>query len=149
MRKIVDSNFLQRDELRDYLSESNENFAVLTDYAAMEAYKGNTLVSIYRSMAILSEYPAQVIVLHGTQHACSLAGIGSDYWRRMIDDDQTQGFAEYCALLKRAQRCEAVIQQELLELGRAATAQMERMLGDARGMAGAFDGIAGTYKPEE
>src|SRR6202035_5675591 len=104
MRKIVDSNFLQSDGLVAYLSESTDNFAVLTDYAAMEAYKGDTLVSIYRSMAILSRYPAQVIVLHGTQHACSLAGDGRDYWRRMIDKDQTQDFANYCSLLDRAQR---------------------------------------------
>jgi hypothetical protein len=149
MRKVVDSNFLQSDRLRDYLSTSPTNFAVLTDYAAMEAYKDNTLVSIYRSMAILAEYPAQVIVLHGTQHACSLTGDGRDYWRRMIDDDQTQGFAGYCSLSNRAQRGDAFVQRELLELGREATAQMERMLNDARGMAAALDGIAATYTPEE
>jgi hypothetical protein len=149
MRKIVDSNFLQRDDLRIYLSASTENFAVLTDYAAMEAYKGDTLVSIYRSMAILAEYPAQVIVLHGTQYACSLTGDGPDYWRRMIDRDQTCGFADYCLRLDRAQRGDATIQRELLELGREATVQMERVLIDARGMAGALDGIAATYTPEE
>jgi hypothetical protein len=73
MRKIADSNFLQSDGLVAYLSESTDNFAVVTDYAAMEACKGNTPVSIYRSMAILARYPAQIIVLHGTQHACRLA----------------------------------------------------------------------------
>jgi hypothetical protein len=45
MRKIVDSNFMQREELRSYLATSTENYAVLTDYAAMEAYKGDTLAS--------------------------------------------------------------------------------------------------------
>jgi hypothetical protein len=149
MRKIVDSNFLQREDLRTYLSESTENFAVLTDYAAMEAYKGNTLISIHRSMAILAEYPAQVIILHGTQHACSLAGDGRDYWRRMIDNDQTQDFANYCSLLDRAQRGDASVQRELLDLGREATAQMERILADARGMSRALNGIADTYTPEE
>ena len=149
MRKIVDSNFLQSEQLRGYLSASPDNFAVLTDYAAMEAYKDNTLISIYRSMAILAEYPRQVIVLHGTQHACSLAGDGRAYWRRMIDDDQTQGFANYCLLLDRAQRGDAYVQHELLELGREATAQMERMLGDAQRMSAALDGIAATYTPEE
>lgn len=52
MRKVVDSNFLQSDELRDYLSKSAGNYVVLTDYAAMEAYKGDTLDTIYRSMEI-------------------------------------------------------------------------------------------------
>jgi len=45
MRTIVDSNFMQREELRSYLAASRYNYAVLTDYAAMEAYKGDT----YRS----------------------------------------------------------------------------------------------------
>ena len=57
MRMVVDSNFLQDSELHKYLSKSKSNFVVLTDYAAMEAYKGNTLVSIYKSMAILTEFP--------------------------------------------------------------------------------------------
>lgn len=149
MRKIVDSNLLQSEQLRGYLSGSPENFAVLTDYAAMEAYKGDTLTSIYRSMAILSEYPAQVIVLHGTQHACSLTGDGQGYWLRMIDDDQTQGFANYCRLLDQAQKGNLFLQRHLLELGREATAQMERMLGDAGKMSAALDGIAATYTPEE
>lgn len=149
MRKIVDSNFLQREDLRAYLASSPEHFAVLTDYAAMEAYKDNTLVSIYRSMAILSQYPAQVIILHGTQHACGLAGDGRIYWRRMIDNEQTEGFASYCSMLDRAQQGDASLQRELLDLGREATAHMERMLADARGMYRALDGIAQTYTVEE
>jgi hypothetical protein len=149
MRKIVDSNFLQNEQLRGYLAASPQNFAVLTDYAAMEAYKGDTLSSIYCSMAILAEYPAQVVVLQGTQHACSLTGDGQGYWRRMIDDDQTQGFANYCLLLNRAQKGDAILQRDLLELGREATAQMERMLKDAKGMSAALDGIAATYTPDE
>ena len=35
MRKLVDTNFLQSDELRTYLTEPS-NFAVLTDYTLME-----------------------------------------------------------------------------------------------------------------
>jgi hypothetical protein len=38
MRKVVDSNFLQKIELRNFLSKSAQNSVVLTDYAAMEAY---------------------------------------------------------------------------------------------------------------
>ena len=37
MRNVVDSNLLQSAKLRDYLARSPRNFAVLTDYAAMEA----------------------------------------------------------------------------------------------------------------
>ena len=40
MRKVADSNYLQSDRLRDYLSKSAKNYVVLTDYTAVEAYKG-------------------------------------------------------------------------------------------------------------
>ncbi len=46
MQNVVDSNFLQRDELRAYLASSPDNKAVLTDYVAMEAHKGDTLILI-------------------------------------------------------------------------------------------------------
>lgn len=68
---------MQSDGLRAYLSESVENQAVLTDYAAMEAYKGDTLLSIFASMEILAAYSGQVIVLKGTQAVCGLVGTGA------------------------------------------------------------------------
>ena len=39
-RVVIDSNRLQSDELRVFLSLTCDNYAVLTDYAWMEAYKG-------------------------------------------------------------------------------------------------------------
>lgn len=57
-RKIVDSNAMQSLELRAFLETSSNHFAVINDYAAMEAHKGNTLISIFRSMEILTEFPA-------------------------------------------------------------------------------------------
>jgi hypothetical protein len=72
MRKVVDSNFLRSPTLREYLSEGTGNCAVLIDYAAMEAHKGDTLETIYRSMEILTEFPSQVIVLKGTQAVCGI-----------------------------------------------------------------------------
>ena len=69
-RKVVDTNVLQAPSLRDYLAKSAANFAVLTDYAAMESYKGKTLNSIFRRMAILAEFPKQVIVI-GQREWCA------------------------------------------------------------------------------
>jgi hypothetical protein len=70
-RKVVDSNFLRSTALIAYLSESTGNFVVLTDYVAMEAYKGG-ISSLYESMHILTRYPERVIVLKGTlpAHRC-------------------------------------------------------------------------------
>ncbi|RDJ01383.1 hypothetical protein B5K06_33615 [Rhizobium grahamii] len=65
-RKVVDSNAMQSEALRSFLSSSTNNCAVLNDYAAMEAYKGDTLISIFRSMEIVCEFPRQIIVLKTT-----------------------------------------------------------------------------------
>src|ERR1041385_1784289 len=95
MRKIVDSNYMQSPKLRAYLAESRKNIAVVTDYAAMEAFKGNTLVSIFRSMEVLSEFPQQVLVLKSTGSINTLKGRRCGMTRRMIDKDQTKGFTEW------------------------------------------------------
>ncbi len=149
MRMVVDSNFLQSEKLRAYLSKSAKNWAVLTDYAAMEAYKGDTLASIYQSMEILAECPKQIIVLKGTQTVCGLRGRRSGLQRRLIDEDQTRGFAEYCRHLCAAQRGNVSLQHQLLELGREATAHMARMRADAMSMPAVFDEIAKTYTEAE
>jgi hypothetical protein len=64
--------------------------AVLTDYAAMEAHKDDTLEMLYRSMGIVAEFPKQVIVLKGTQAVCALSGRASGLQRRMIDKSKPE-----------------------------------------------------------
>jgi hypothetical protein len=146
---VVDSNFLQRGELRQYLTTSKSNLVVLTDYASMEAYKGNTLVSIYRSMAILSEFPKQVLILKGTQTVCGLRGRQSGLQRRLIDEGQTRGFPVYCRRLSAAKAGDKSLQKQLLTRGLAADAQMERMLRDAQKMAGRLEELAKTFTKDE
>jgi len=96
MRKVVDSNFLQREELRSYLAASTNNYAVLTEDAVMEAYKGDTLASIFPSMEIVAGYPKQVIVLKATSTVCGLTGREAVSQESLIDESQTREFPEYC-----------------------------------------------------
>lgn len=149
MRMIVDSNYLQNSELRKYLSKSTTNFVVLTDYAAMEAYKGNTLVSIYRSMDILTEFPKQVIVLKGTQAVCGLRGRRAGLQRRLIDHQQTREFYIYCKHLLSAKNGDRSLQTQLLDLGREATAHMDRVLTDAEKMAERIETVTATFTKDE
>jgi hypothetical protein len=149
LRKVIDSNSLQSPELRRYLSTSPSHYAVLTDYAAMEAYKGNTLTSIFSSMEILAEYPAQVIVLKGTQRLCALKGRASGLQRRMIDQEQTRGFSDWCRHLHSARNGDSYIRAQLLKLGREATVQMDRVLADARNFATHLEGVSKTFTPAE
>ncbi|MBU1690782.1 MAG: hypothetical protein KJ958_02255 [Gammaproteobacteria bacterium] len=149
MRVVVDSNRLQSEVLRGYLMKSRSNFAVLTDYAAMEAYKGDTLASIYKSMAILSEFPGQVIVLKGTRAACGLRGRTAGLQRRLIDEAQSSGFAMYANHLRQAQAGNRHLQQQLLDHGKEATAHLDRMLADAQTTGAVIDNIATLYSKAE
>lgn len=149
MRKVIDSNFLKRDELRSYLSRSPKNEAVLTDYASMEAYKGNTLVSIFESMSILADFPRQVMILKPTILVCGLRGRAAGLQRRMIDEAQSLQFREYCRDLQRAELGDHSLEQQLLDLGRAADEQMARILTDAMKMPDVIDELAKRFTDNE
>ena len=115
----------------------------------MEAYKGNTLVSIFRSMEILADFPKQVIVLKTTGVVCGLNGRQSGLQRRMIDPEQTRGFQEYCHRLHTAKLGDVSLREQLLEHGREADAQMGRMLTDAKIMPEAVEGITRNFTAAE
>src|SRR5262245_5110558 len=64
MRIVIDSNSLNSEQLRDVLGASSDHCAVISDYAWMEAYKGNPL-GIQKSLAVLEQFPDQVLLLKG------------------------------------------------------------------------------------
>ena len=96
-------------------------------------------------MAILTEYPKQVLILKGTQTACGLRGRRAGLQRRLIDERQTHGFALYCRHLHAAKCGNARFQRRLLQLGREADAQMDRVLADAQKVAEHIEGLAKTF----
>jgi len=149
MRKIIDSNQLQSENLRTYLAKSKSNFAVLTDYAAMEAYKGDTLVSAFKSMEVLCEFPGQVIVLRSTRVACGLSGRLAGLQRRLIDHSQTREFPIYVRSLLAAKRGDTRYVKPLLTHGAEASAHMETMLRDAETTGETIEEIAKLHSKEE
>jgi hypothetical protein len=149
MKLGVDSNRLQSDELRAFLRSSNENTAVITDFAAMEAYKGDTLASIYKSMQVVADYPSQVLILKGSATVCGLSGRRKGLQRRLADEAQTRGFPDYIKALRLGQAGSAHIEQQLLEHGRSAQAHYDKMLGDAEAMKPAFEALAKAYSKDE
>lgn len=144
---MVDSNFLQDERLRAYLGASPNNYAVLTDFVAMEAYKEDTLARIYDRMEIVSQYPRQVLILKGTHDVCGLSGPAS--WNSLIDEAQTREFPDYCRHLLAAQGGDLALQQQLLEHGREARAYIDQMLRGTSALSSGIDLMAKTYSPAE
>jgi hypothetical protein len=131
---VVDSNYLQSRRLREYFEASPNNFALLTDFALMEALKGNTLASIYPSMEIVSSFPQQVKVLKFSSAAKRLRGRPPSLRRRLVDEKQTRNFPKWCRQLELVRQGKAPgWERELLEQGRVASDHMNLIQYDARG----------------
>jgi hypothetical protein len=149
MKKVIDANYLQDDRLAHWLSSSSNNYAVLTDYSAMEAYKGDTLVSIFKSMEILSRYPDQVLVLKNTRTVCGLESDTKGLQCRLLDEAQTKGFRRYCSNLRKAKEGDVALREKLLYLGVKANEHMACNLGYAEIIREAIGQIRLTYSKEE
>jgi len=149
MRKVIDSNGLQNPIVRAYLAASPANTVVLSDHVAIEAYKGDTLAGIYKSMSILSEFPQQVVMLKGTQTICGLSGRTAGLQKRLIDGAQTREFPVYCQRLMAAKAGNLAFENQILEKGRKATAHIDAMLTDAKALSSTFDLVAKTYDKNE
>jgi len=66
----------------------------------MEAYKGNSLVNLQRSLEIISRYPSQVIVLKGTKEIIPLTYKPLKRIRtNIVDYEQTESFPEFCSTI--------------------------------------------------
>jgi hypothetical protein len=149
MRKVTDSNYLQTAQLKEYLC-SPSNQVVLTDYVAMEAYKGNSLKSLPKSMSVLCRYPRQVLILKGTQEICGLGGRKAGLQRRMIDVVQSRGFPRFCKDLEVMSNGKSPnLSSRIVELGNSATEHIDSVRLDAQGMTGHFRAIQQTYNLEE
>jgi hypothetical protein len=149
MRFVIDSNQLQSHRLRAFLSKSSSNQAVLTDFVAMEAYKGDTLTSIYKSMAIVSEFPNQALILKGSKKLLGTPGRRKGLQRRLIDESQTKHFPQFVRELRLAQEGNVHMQQHALEHGRAADEHFSKMLAEAEAMRPVIDYLGTAYSRDE
>ena len=94
--KVADSNFLCREELRDYLSERDTNCVVLTDFIAIEMYKNEPNYTARLSLEIISNFPKQAVILKNTEQICRLSGRSAGPTRRMLCPVQNEAFPEWC-----------------------------------------------------
>lgn len=149
LRVVIDSNRLQSDELRAFLQADPENFAVLTDYAWMEAYKGNSVLSIQKSMAVLKDFPDQVIVLKGTRSVSALDARAPGIAKRMYWSRGGREFHDTVAGLKQAAQGHAGALKQILDHGKSADRQMDKILAGIADLPTAFSDMMDTFFTKE
>src|SRR5712691_2406552 len=102
MKMVIHANYFQDPALEEYFRADRNNKVVFTDYACMEAYKGNAIKSIYKSLQIVSRYPDQVIVLKSTSPTVRVGDESQDAQQDLEDPSQTRDFAGFCDQVRQA-----------------------------------------------
>jgi hypothetical protein len=149
MEVVIDSNFLRSPELRAFLALSPRNKAVLTDYCAMEAYKNaDPIAAMQAQMAILSEFPSQVVVLKGTATVAGLRGRRAGLRRRMIDLDQTTNFPTFCRYLRQAST-DSGVRNTINQYAVTARSNIEAVTADMTGLMSGIVDMAKVYDANE
>jgi hypothetical protein len=149
MRKVIDSSVLIEGELREFLSKSRKNKAVITDYLMIEALKDDPLNKIFRLMKALCQHPKQVVVLKSMRSLTALKGRRCGMTRRMIDRDQTKGFGAWCAGLDKAEAGDKNYREQLVKAGNDATEQMSQIIAAQSTYAKVIEDEAKNYTADE
>lgn len=146
MRKVIDANCLDNPKLEEYLQSDLKNMAVLTEFAGMEVHKGDPVKNVCHSMKILCQYPAQVIILKGTRQIIQENQTPSILNVRLfIDEDQTEHFAESCEVIKQAGKGNRRAIAPIIENGKIATAEMDKLRRDAVKTSEGIEAIINTF----
>jgi hypothetical protein len=147
MNKIIDANFFQAPTLEDYLSSSSEHFVVLNEYACIEAYKGNAIKSISKSMETVSRFPDQVIVLKSTRDVARLTLSSRDV-RQLEDVDETKGFRSFCRAIRLGLLEDQSLKDQIIGKGMEATARSNTLRDDAAKFARGIKELTSSFRPE-
>ena len=143
-RVVVDSNRLRSGELASFLERSPKHFAVITDYAWMEAYKDNPLVTLPKSMAILKYHPKQVILLKGTKDICALDPSAAGIALAMQYKNSASEFGKMLIGLEAAEAGNKNVILQIRAHSVAAGRHMANLLSDMNGMTSALAAVAST-----
>jgi hypothetical protein len=132
-RKVVDTNYLQHDGLRDYLSQSRDSVAIVTPFVELEMLKGEAVVNVLKSTEILAGRPGQVVLTKDPQSVHRLKGRRKAMKKRLSGGRRTSGFRKWCRHTReRAQRGDEQSAKHIMRASEEASAQLADMLENAK-----------------
>lgn len=92
---IVDSNYLRKPALRQFLSKTRPNQIALAEEVLVEMHKREPAYTVKNSLEIARAFPKQVVVLHGVTRIYGLPIRSAADARKLIDKRQTNNFARW------------------------------------------------------
>lgn len=148
-RVVVDKNMLEDEELRAWLRTSKDNIVIVTDYAQLEALKGNALINILKSTEIMAEFPRQVRLLKPIETVSALKGQKKGLKKRFTSGRATRSFRKWCAKRARAAAGDPRMVGQIERAGEAAAEQLAAMLEDTKGFADNIEDATSDFTEEE
>ena len=148
-RMVVDKNMFETSDLRAWLAQSKENIVIVTDYAQLEALKGNALINIIKSTEILAKFPAQIRILKPITELSGLRGKKKGLKKRFTSGRATRSFRKWCKRRARAEAGDKRLQQQIIDRGEEAAAQLADMIEDTKGFADNIEDATSQFTEEE
>ena len=126
-KKVVDVGALRSPDLERYLSASRGNVAIITEFTTMEMFSGNAEINLRRSLAILSKFLDQVVLLKGNARISRLTGRLRGLHKRLQDEKKTRAFRKYCQLLFRNESAQGDLARDIAGKSQVAKQWRDRM----------------------
>ena len=96
MIKVIDAGYLRDKRVEAYLKGNAAHKLAFTDFACMEALKGETVYNIKKSLEIVSKYTKQILILKCLPEILKVDFNSNNFRKAFIDNDQTLTFPRLC-----------------------------------------------------
>lgn len=150
IRMVVDTNYLQSDELRNYFSGSARKKVVITPFVELEMLKGDAPVNVLGSTETLAEHSRQVVLTKDPISVVQLIGRRKGMKKRLTGGRRTSVFRKWSLHIReRAKRGDERALRSIARRATAARAQLADMVTAAQTFQQNIDDARQRYTKEE
>jgi hypothetical protein len=147
---VVDTNYLQVDDLRNYLADSTNNKVVVTPFVELEMLKGDAPVNVVKSTQILAEHSKQVVLSKDPMSVARLKGRRKGMKKRLVGGGRTSAFRKWSRHTReRAKRGDERALHHIARRAVQARAQLADMRENAQTFQPNIDEARKRYTKEE
>lgn len=137
MQKVIDKNSFESPEFEEFMVDP-KSLAVVTDYAFMESYTGDSLYNIHKTMQTISNNTDRVILLRSVTEICGVDP-RKEGWLDLFEYENAQSDLDlFCEQVEQAVNGSSVHVAAIENNAKEATEHLDRLMLDAEGIGLAF-----------
>jgi hypothetical protein len=149
MRMVIDTNYLQADELCVYLADPDHK-VIVTPYVELEMLKGDAPQNVVRSTEILAEHLGQVVLTKDPRAVACVAGRRKGMKKRLSAGKRTSSFRKWSRHTRnRAKNGDVRALDHVSRMSAGARAQLADMREEARTFQKNIDEARKRYSKQE